>query len=123
LPIELVWRSLSSDIRASYTVFVHLVDRDGTMIAQMDKEPGTRGKRPTTSWVRDEIIRDPIPLTLPSDIPPGTYRLVVGLYTVSDGARLPLRGTSGELHGDSLTLTEVQVAARDGMDVPGGACR
>ena len=123
LTLELVWRSLSSDIRASYTVFVHLVDRDGNMIAQMDKEPGTRGKRPTTSWVRDEIIRDPIPLTLPSDIPPGTYRLVVGLYTVSDGARLPLRGTSGELHGDSLTLTEVQVAARDGMDVPGGACR
>ena len=123
LPLELIWRSLSSDIRTSYTVFVHLVDRDGNMIAQMDKQPGTRGKRPTTSWMRDEIIRDPIPLALPSDIPPDTYRLVVGLYTVSDGARLPLYGTSGELHGDSLTLTEVQVVARDGMDVPGGACR
>ncbi|MGQ9502459.1 MAG: protein O-mannosyl-transferase family [Anaerolineae bacterium] len=123
LPLELVWRSLSSDMRASYTVFVHLVDRDGNMIAQMDKEPGTRGKRPTTSWVRDEIIGDPIPLTLPSDSPPGVYRLVVGLYTVSDGVRLPLRSVSGELRGDSLTLTEIQVVAREGVDVPGGTCR
>ncbi|MGC8879996.1 MAG: protein O-mannosyl-transferase family [Anaerolineae bacterium] len=123
VPLELVWRSLSSDIRVSYTVFVHLIDRDGTIIAQVDKEPGPRGKRPTTSWVRDEIISDPIPLTVPLDTPPGVYRLVMGLYAAGDGARLPLYSPSGTLLGKSSVLTEIQVTAKDGMDTPGATCR
>ncbi|MCS7260986.1 MAG: hypothetical protein NZ765_09420, partial [Anaerolineae bacterium] len=113
VPMELVWRSLSADIRASYTVFVHLLEHDGTIIAQADKEPGPRGKRPTTSWVRDEIIRDPVPLTLPPDIPAGTYRLVAGLYTKNDGVRLPVYSPAGASLGDSLVLTEVKVIAED----------
>ncbi len=123
VPLELIWRSLSSDIRASYTVFVHLVDRDGAIIAQVDKEPGPRGKRPTTSWAQDEIISDPIPLTLPLDIPSGVYRLVIGLYTANEGVRLPLYSPSGIQLGDSLVLTEVQVIAGDEIEAPGSACQ
>lgn len=122
VPLELIWRSLSSDIRKSYTVFVHLVDRDGTILTQADKEPGPRGKRPTTSWVQDEIIRDPIPLSLPPDIPAGAYRLLVGLYTEDDGVRLPVYSISGVPLGDSLVLTEVQVVNGGEIEAPAAPC-
>ena len=31
-------------------------------------------------------------LPLPADLPPGTYRLIVGLYNWQDGVRLPVQG-------------------------------
>ncbi len=123
LSLSLVWRSLSSDMHTSYTVFVHLIDRNGNIVAQMDKEPGPRGKRPTTSWVRDEIINDPVGLSLPADIPYGTYRLVVGLYNADDGVRLVLRDPAGKSHEDSLVLTTVQVAAKSGTDGEDLTCK
>jgi hypothetical protein len=111
LPLTLIWHSLTSDMRASYTVFVHLVGADGKIVAQADKEPGRRSKRPTSSWVRHEVVVDPIELTLSPDTLPGTYRLVLGLYLATDGSRLPLRDSSDAVTGDSLHLTDIQVGA------------
>jgi hypothetical protein len=110
LPLTLVWQSQTSDIRASYTVFVHLVDHDGKIVAQADKEPGPREKRPTTSWVTGEVITDPVSIAIPPDAPPGACRLLVGLYLAADGSRLPVRHASGVQLGDSLELASVQVA-------------
>ena len=46
--------------------------------------------------------------TLPSDIEPGEYQLVVGVYTLPDGRRLPL---TGDAAGDTLLpLTSITVA-------------
>jgi hypothetical protein len=110
LPLTLVWQSRTSDMRVSYTVFVHLVDADGKIVAQADKEPGRRGKRPTTSWVVGEVIADPVSIAIPPNVSPGAYRLLVGLYLASDGSRLPVRDASGAVLGDSLELAPVQVA-------------
>jgi hypothetical protein len=109
LPLTLTWRSLSSDMRESYTVFVHLVGTDGAIHGQWDKEPGQRSKQPTTSWVRDEIVVDPIPVPLAPDAPAGTYKLLVGLYLAPDGPRLPLRDQTGQAVGDTLELTRFEV--------------
>jgi hypothetical protein len=109
LPLTLTWRSLSSDMRESYTVFVHLVGPDGAIHGQWDKEPGQRSKQPTTSWVRDEIVVDPIPVPLAPDAPAGTYKLLVGLYLAPDGPRLPLRDQTGQAVGDTLELTRFEV--------------
>jgi hypothetical protein len=109
LPLTLVWQSLTSDIRESYTVFVHLVGPDGTIHGQWDQVPGERGKQPTTSWVTNEVIVDPIPVPLAPDAPPGTYRLLVGLYLAPDGPRLPIRDPSGAIIGDALELTKIEV--------------
>jgi hypothetical protein len=109
LPVTLFWRSLSSDMRESYTVFVHLVGPDGTIYGQWDKEPGERSKQPTTGWVAGEIVIDPIPVPLSPGAPPGTYRVLVGLYLAPEGPRLPLRGDSGRVASDTFELTHVQV--------------
>jgi hypothetical protein len=109
LPLTLIWRSLSSDMRESYTVFAHLVGPDGAIHGQWDKEPGERSKRPTTSWVRDEIVVDPLPVPLAADAPGGTYRLLVGWYLAPDGPRLPLRDQTGRVAGDVLELTQIEV--------------
>jgi hypothetical protein len=56
-----------------------------------------------------EVIVDPISAPLTSDAPPGTYRVLVGLYLSPDGPRLPLRDGSGAVVGDELELTRVEV--------------
>lgn len=112
LALTLVWRSQTSGMRQSYAVFAHLVAADGRIVAQSDKEPGLRSKRPTTSWVQGEVIEDPIPLALPHDLAPGDYRLLVGLYQPPDGARLPLRDAAGAVVGDHLELTTVDVGVQ-----------
>jgi hypothetical protein len=109
LPLTLIWSSLTSDMRESYTVFVHLVGPDGVIHGQWDKEPGLRSKQPTTSWVVGEVVVDPIPVPLAPDAPPGVYRVLVGFYLAPDGPRLPLRDESGEVTGDAFELTQIEV--------------
>lgn len=109
LPLTLLWRSLTSDMRESYTVFVHLVGPDGVIHGQWDKEPGERSKQPTTGWVAGEVVMDPISVPLDGDAPSGTYQVLVGLYLAPDGPRLPLRDESGNIIGDALELTQVEV--------------
>jgi hypothetical protein len=109
LPLTLVWQSLTSDMRESYTVFVHLVGPDGIIHGQWDKEPGRRSKQPTTGWVTGEVVVDPIPVPLGHDAPPGTYRVLLGLYLAPDGSRLPLRDATGATPGDILELTQIEV--------------
>lgn len=110
LPLTLVWRSRSSDIRVSYTVFAHLVGPDGRIYGQQDKAPGLRGKQPTTSWVAGEVVTDPVEIKLAPDAPPGSYQLRVGLYLAESGARLPLRDVSGAPAGDALDLATITVS-------------
>ncbi len=112
LPLTLVWQSRTSDIRASYTVFAHLIGPDGEIHAQADKVPGFRSKQPTTSWAMGEVITDPISIPLDPHTPPGKYAVQVGLYLAPDGPRLPLRDEIGTLLGDTLVLTQVEVANR-----------
>jgi hypothetical protein len=109
LPLTLTWRSLTSDMRESYTVFVHLVGPDGAIYGQWDKEPGQRSKQPTTGWVEGEVVPDPMPVPLAPDAPPGNYRVLVGLYLAPDGPRLPLRDDRGNVIGDALELTRLRV--------------
>ena len=110
LPLTLLWRSLTSDMRESYTVFVHLVGPDGAIYGQWDKEPGERSKQPTTGWVEREVVEDPVLVPLSADAPPGTYQVLVGLYLAPDGPRLPLRDGSGNIIGDALELTRLNVS-------------
>ncbi|HMN30637.1 MAG TPA: hypothetical protein PKE45_20970, partial [Caldilineaceae bacterium] len=59
--------------------FVHLLGADGKPVAQQDTTP-CNGECPATSWLENEILSDPASLTLPTDLPPGEYRLITGWY-------------------------------------------
>ena len=60
----------------SYTVFVHLFNSAGTLVAQHDGLP-VKGTIPTTDWTVGEVITDQHLVEFPN-LPPGDYKLMVG---------------------------------------------
>jgi 4-amino-4-deoxy-L-arabinose transferase-like glycosyltransferase len=114
LPLTFVWQA-QAEVSSDYKVFVHLLDGEGRIVAQRDSEP-VGGWRPTPSWRVGESVRDNHGLLIPESVPAGEYRLIVGLYG-PEGERLPVRDTTGQLVGDSLSLGAVQVLAPCHCDV------
>jgi hypothetical protein len=110
LPLTFVWRA-EAELSSDYKVFIHLLDEEGRIVAQRDSEP-VGGSRPTTSWRVGESIRDNHGLLIPESVPAGEYELIAGLYD-TEGNRLPVRDTTGERVGDSLSLGTVQVSAAE----------
>ncbi len=87
LQIVLNWQATES-IGERYKVFLHVMDESGAVVAQRDSEP-MANTRPTSGWEIGESIRDPHGVLLPLDLPPGAYRVLVGLYPLNDpGNRL-----------------------------------
>lgn len=70
-----------------YTVFVHLVDGAGQLVAQHDGIPGG-GAAPTEEWVPGEIVEDVHRVRLPSGQAGSPLRLLIGLYDPRTGERL-----------------------------------
>ncbi len=89
LEITLYWKCLRT-MDTNYTVFIHLLDKEGNIVAQQDQTPG-QGAYPTSGWVPEEIISDSYVMPLPTDLAPATYRLFVGLYELSTGMRLSVK--------------------------------
>jgi len=90
LLLQLTWSS-SPRPRQRYKIFLHLLNPDGQLVAQRDSEPAG-GSAPTTSWQPGTAIIDRHALQLPPDLPPGQYRLVLGIYELADPlARLPVQ--------------------------------
>jgi len=100
----LYWQA-NTPIQRPYTVFNHLLNANGDIIAQQDNMP-RHNQWPTTCWQPGEIIPDPYTMTLPPDLPTGTYRLEVGLYWLETGERLPIMLPDGET-ADSFPLSTI----------------
>ena len=88
--LRLVWRA-DAPPAADYTIFAHLLDATGQIVAQHDRAP-EGGFYPTSQWDVGESVADIYPLTLPETLAPGAYRLVVGLYDPATGQRLLTMG-------------------------------
>jgi hypothetical protein len=86
--LVLVWQP-EAEVKTSLTVFVHLVNEEGGIVAQRDHIPAV-GARPTTGWASGEVIEDPYTLRLSADLDPGRYWLRVGWYDALTGERVPL---------------------------------
>jgi uncharacterized membrane protein len=86
LDVDLIWRATGRP-SADYTVFVQLLDASGKPIGQGDGDP-VNGLRLTSSWRPGEVIVDRHAVPLKTDLPPGDYTLVVGLYQRDTGARV-----------------------------------
>jgi hypothetical protein len=78
LGLTLYWQA-ERPLDQNWTVFVHLLDEGGTLVAQHDSQP-RGGHYPTSVWDQGEVVDDRHPLALPTDVPDGNYRVVVGLY-------------------------------------------
>jgi len=107
LALDLHWQAIVPTDEA-YTLFVHVVGTDGTVLTQHDGQP-LGGFYPTAFWDPGERIEEQIVLVLPDDATPGTYQIVAGFYLLATGDRLPVTGASAG-PGDVILLTEIQVA-------------
>jgi len=101
--LTLFWKSLTAT-NADYTVFVHVLDASGQVIAQTDAPP-RGGAYPTLLWVPGEFIADDYAFDLTS----GTYTLEVGLYLPETGERLSVFDVAGNKTGSAVTLPAFQV--------------
>jgi hypothetical protein len=94
-----------------YTIFVHLVDSQGHIAAQQDKQPES-GAYPTSFWDVGEEVGSRFDLRIPDDATSGDYLIEVGLYGPGDGARLPVSGNAiGNLRtaSDHLLLAPLRI--------------
>jgi hypothetical protein len=105
LRLETRWRA-TGPVAANYTLFLHLLDHNGQLVAGLDGVP-VNGYRPTTTWQPDEIISDRRALLLPAGLAPGQYTVEIGLYDGGTGQRLPVH-VNGETQ-DKVSITAVPV--------------
>jgi hypothetical protein len=106
LVVTLHWQA-KQEIDEDYTVFLHLVNEDGDIIAQVDGQP-RGGRYPTSIWDRGEVVMDERRLSV-SDLPGGQYQLWAGLYLLETMERLPVLGVAGKKMGDKVDLGTVQI--------------
>ncbi len=90
--LVLYWQALREPA-AVYTAFLHVLDETGEIVLSADHWPGGL---PSDIWDTGQVIEDRVPLALPAGLPPGVYRLRLGLYTADDGRRLPLDGRGAD---------------------------
>ncbi len=89
LELTFYWRSLVP-VAEDYDVFIHVVDAEGNILAQADRQP-LNSLAATSVWQPSDVIRDPYTISLPPDLPQDTA-VRVGLYLRETGVRLPVNG-------------------------------
>ncbi len=87
-PVQLQWQAITPLVQ-NYHVFIHLLDREGQVVAQADGQPA-QWKHPTSTWVVGETVVDRHGLWIPAKTAPGEYQLLMGVYRPEDGRRLSL---------------------------------
>ena len=101
LNLTLHWKALHR--MDYYKVFVHLYDaQTGVLAAQEDTVP-RQWTYPTNWWEAAEVVSDELLLDL-GKLPPGHYRVVVGVYEPERDTRLTFASDQ-----DQLALTEIWV--------------
>lgn len=108
LVLTLYWQTLEP-MDANYTVFVHLSDPTEHIWGQHDGQP-VDGTYPTAEWMPGQIIVDPHPIEISPEAPPGSYRLMTGLYDSITGQRLSITGSSGVVDENRILVATLEVA-------------
>lgn len=102
LNVSLVWQAVDR-LADNDTVFVHVLDTDGQLVAQHDSVPA-HGTRPMDTWRVGERILDEHGMLIPQAVETIEAALVVGLYDSETGQRR--RFESG---AEQLTLARLAI--------------
>lgn len=92
--LVLYWRA-RQPVTKDYTIFVHLLDGAGAIVAQADSPP-VAGRYPTTAWQPGEVVQDVHLLPLSGGGEPPGMRIAVGLYDPSTLERLAAHKEEGQ---------------------------
>lgn len=111
MPLDAIlwWRPRESNL-PRLAVTVRLVDEAGVVWAQRDEQPlGTLYF--SDQWPAGAFVRHPVRLHPPLGLPPGIYRLMVGVYEAESGIPWPV--------GEDVWFTSAAVLTAAGDEVPG----
>jgi hypothetical protein len=112
LYVTVVWEPLRQT-EEPYSVFVHVIDATGVLIAQRDTWPGL-GRAPTTDWRSGRTFADTYRIDLPeTTYAPNEATVRVGLNEPATG-RLPALGPNKEPLGDGIAVGSIAINARPG---------
>jgi hypothetical protein len=102
LDITATW-SAQQPILRPYTLFIHVLDAQGQLVAQSDGM-ALNGTWPTTCWQPQYAFTDQYHLTLPADIAPGDYRLSLGFYWLPTLERAAVLNDGDQFAAGTITV-------------------
>lgn len=108
LTVALNWQA-SAAPGENFVVFAHLLNEDDVLVAQRDAEPAD-GRFPTSAWPKGTTFSHSVSLQLPADLPPGDYRLFVGMYRWPSLERLPVLSDVPGAENNMIELGKVRIA-------------
>jgi hypothetical protein len=103
LQLDLFWRT-DAKLSVRYKVFVHVLDANGTIAAQTDREPGG-GRNLTIDWDVNVAIVDRYGVLIPPSAASGIYTVEIGLY---DFNNVRLKMADGK---DALVVAKIEVVS------------
>jgi hypothetical protein len=117
--ILLLYWSIGAKVDKNYTVFAHLVNSNGAMVAGHDSQP-KRSTAPTSTWpVNGRDIVDAVVVPIDDGVSPGdNYRLQIGLYDESTMQRLPVVDANGQPFDDKVEFAQFSVVAKGTVASP-----
>lgn len=111
LSVRLYWQA-DQPPADNYSVFLHLTPPgDVQPVTQADGNPAQGTDRLTLTWTdpTETLISPAFALALPADLPPGPYRLLIGLYNYQTGVRLPVTDRGPDTPEGSYLLAAISV--------------
>ncbi len=113
--LRFYWQALGSE-REDYTLFVHMLDAEGELVAQWDGPLGGQ-ETPTSQWPPHGFAFQEVTLRYPAEaLPPGTYQLYAGLYTYPDLTRLPVNSDRPRAEDRLLYLQDIAIPSSTAVD-------
>ncbi len=104
IEVTLFWQALTE--MEEYKLSLRLEDESGKSWTQEEEAP----VYPTSQWPTGNLLRDPHRLLLPANLPPGHYRLLLGLQRSEDGK--PLTTGHWPFWREEVALTTIEVGGR-----------
>jgi hypothetical protein len=85
--------------------FTHVLSQEEDILAQRDALDA-----PSWSWQTGDKILQVHQVSIPVDISPGIYQVVVGIYDGQTGRRLPISGDNDRMKKEMVQVPPLQVA-------------
>ncbi len=105
LTVGLDWRVMFVP-DTSLVAFVHVYDTAGVLVAQSDGPPGD-GLVPPELWQAGDGLSNTRHVDLAA-LPPGEYRVAIGVYRAADGMRLPATANGQALTDDVYRVGSIE---------------
>lgn len=103
------WWKTHRNIRADLTQYLHFAEDGGDGLLVFSQQ-GFGGSFPFSDWPDGVDALDTWRLTLPADMPPGTYRVYTGVYYTPTVERIPVSASDGQPVPDaSIALGVVEI--------------